>query len=50
MIGLDAAGLSGMRSTIAVGIALLATVLLAGSLGIFHLLWRKAVAYARSDE
>jgi hypothetical protein len=49
-IGLDAAELSGIRGALALGIAFLTTVLLAGSLGIFHLLWRKAVDYAVADE
>ena len=49
--GLDAAaGLRGIRGMLALGIALLATAALAGSLAIFHALWRQAIAYARTDD
>ena len=49
--GLDvAAGLQGVRGMLALGIALLATAALAGSLAIFHVLWRHAIAYARTDD
>jgi hypothetical protein len=48
--GLDAAaGLPGVRGILALGIALLTTAALAGSLVIFHFLWRQAIAYARTD-
>ena len=47
--GLDAAaGLPGVRGMLALGIALLTTAALAGSVVIFHILWRQAVAYART--
>jgi hypothetical protein len=49
--GLDvAAGLPELRGILALGIALLATAALAGSLAIFQVLWRHAVAYARTDD
>jgi hypothetical protein len=48
--GLDAAaGLPGARGMLALGIALFTTAALAGSLTIFHVLWRQAIAYARPD-
>jgi hypothetical protein len=49
--GLDgAAGLPGIRGMLALGIALLTTAALAGSVVIFHILWRQAIAYARTDK
>ena len=45
-----AAGRPGVRGMLALGIALLTTALLAGSLAIFHVLWRQAIAYARTDD
>jgi hypothetical protein len=48
--GLDAAaGLPGAQGIAALCVGCLTTVLLAGSLGVFHLLWRQAIAYARLD-
>jgi hypothetical protein len=48
--GLDAATeLAGARGVFAVSIALLTTAALAGSLAIFHVLWRQAIAYVRPD-
>jgi hypothetical protein len=49
--GLDAAaGLPGVRGIFALGVALLTTTALAGALGIFHVLWRQAVIYARTEQ
>lgn len=49
--GLDAAArLPGARGMLALGIALLTTAVLVGSLAIFHVLWRQAIAYARTDD
>jgi hypothetical protein len=49
--GLEAAaGLQGLRGALALGVALLATAALAGSLAIFHVLWRQAIAYACSED
>jgi hypothetical protein len=49
--GLDAVPrLPGVRGMLALSIALLTTAALAGSLAIFHVLWRQAIAYARTDD
>ena len=44
------AGTPGLRYTLALGVALLTTIALGGSLLIFHTLWQQALAFARTNQ